>query len=840
MPFDPTRFTSLAQLVVEHARYYEKIILAPFLQQLHEKMPSIRADFNRLRESFLGEPLWETPPAPRTPEGFWLESTRKDAANQLRQYNLGKQARGLHVDMRGAKTELEHLSLARSVPHPSSVAQQTLEPQWRFVFSNLEVAFRAFGIRAAAARLVDYRARVRRWFLKLKRYLAPLQDALNKEQPPGPASVSSHVQTLFLYVLLTLTNYSNPLFAFKFFHGAPVVGEFRSTGLTPRVKIQGPFTDEAIRRVGVDCGRHADRTVKPVLSPKAAAMSMKKMEKDFATGTLRGPYKTKEELRLAMQAEIRKNPGFEFFEVKSEWIIVSAQFSVEELEAWEEAQMVVDADGVCRDFKIRNIWNAKKLNQLTQSYATYVPNSHSCVATVVCYWMTLLVAHGFPGYSLLGYPADFSSAYRQMPLSPLQMLFAASAYFHYEGPNFDRGTRNLAFYTALPFGSSVAPGNWGEVVVALAHIMAYVVLAIITHYVDDICGIEMEELVSSSRETFLFLCDISGLALDMKKSLEPSADFIYLGLQMLLPTRLTKHVFALKIPLARRNKLVANLTEILKRETLTSGQASSMRGRLFFYAHWFQASRSHLTELAARQYSKEPDSALTHELVVALEFFLHTVKADPKFLAGIEPFKLLNREVSWLYTDGSLEHEKTQKGIGGVCFPSLQAEPEWYGEFMNPNVPGYNHIAPIEMFAILRALTLFGVHFRGRALWLFCDNTHAVGCLLRRSAHVREEPRAGQKRTVAQCQRRLTPEEHFYKLPKNLRRAMNELARLIWLKITELDIVVWVEYVWTKVNLADAPSRGEMPVVSGRRVGNTSLTAGSFVKCRCKVCEGYE
>ena len=267
-----------------------------------------------------------------------------------------------------------------------------------------------------------------------------------------------------------------------------------------------------------------------------------------------------------------------------------------------------------------------------------------------------------------------------------------------------------------------------------------------------------------------------------------------------------------------------------------------MRGRLFFYLYWFQESRSHLCEFAARQYSRAPENELTVELILAIEFFLHTLKHDERFLAGIQPFKLLNREVSWLYTDGSLEHNKTVKGIGGVCFSHASATPEWFGEYMNPNTPGYEHIAPIEMFAILRALTLFGPSLQGKALWLFCDNTHSVGCLLRRSSMVQEgtsdKTVAGQKRPWTACKRTLTPEEHFYALPRNLRRGMNEIARQIWQKITELDIILWVEYVWTRVNLADAPSRGEQPIVPGRRVGKTDLLPNSFHKCRCPACNG--
>ena len=52
---------------------------------------------------------------------------------------------------------------------------------------------------------------------------------------------------------------------------------------------------------------------------------------------------------------------------------------------------------------------------------------------------------------------------------------------------------------------------------------------------------------------------------------------------------------------------------------------------------------------------------------------------------------------------------------------------------------------------------------------------------------------------------------------------MNILARKIWEVLSELNCVVWIEYIWTEVNIADPPSRGEKPPMpyplSGVRVG---------------------
>ena len=833
--FNPYQYQSLTALLEGHRNYLHTNCLQPFLNRIEDALPGLTQDFQNLRSSFLrGPPIPESESS--LDSDFSQQSQTKHLASQVRRYTLGTQARGIHARMRHATTEAEHLQYAYETPHPTITAQNVLEPSWSYVFNNLTAGYQTWGAHMAN-QLVLYRTRVRGWFRKLLHYWAPLQKQLIAAQPPGPRSVSGHINTVFFYVLLRLSNYANPSFAFRFWHGAPIVGEFESVALREKTRPFERLTDDLIRATAVKCARSL-KSVRLTLSPKAAEKSMKKMDSEFASGTLRGPYSTVEELRLAIQTEIRKNPGFEHYVVRPEFIVISPQFTVQELHAYEEAakdpaanlfemcaSFSVQKNGdsiIDEEFKIRNIWNAKIMNVLTSAKHTYVPHQHSDVAVIVLNWITLLSQFGFEP-ALHGYPADFKAAYRQMPIYPLHMLFAASAYFHYEAPHFTSGVRKYAFYTSLPFGSSIAPADWGETVVALAHIMAYIVLAIITHCVDDICGIETEDLVSSSRETFLYLVSCIGLTLDMEKSLTPRADFIYLGLRMLLPCRFTKQIFAIKIPPARRAKLIGHLERILQSNSLTSGDASSMRGRLFFYAYWFQEARSYLAAFAARQYCQDPESGLTQELILALNFFLHTLKYDPKFIAGIQPLHIMNRAVCYLYTDGSLEGHHSfpnlrHKAIGGIIFEYAGANPLWFGESINPSTPGYRHIAPVEMFAILRALHLFGDQIRDKAVWLFCDNAHSVGCLLRRSSKVNETPT--RKRATPSGQPvPPSPEAQFLALEDDIRTDMNILARAIWQKLTELNALIWVEYVWTKVNLADDPSRGKPPKVPGERVG---------------------
>ena len=112
-------------------------------------------------------------------------------------------------------------------------------------------------------------------------------------------------------------------------------------------------------------------------------------------------------------------------------------------------------------------------------------------------------------------------------------------------------------------------------------------------------------------------------------------------------------------------------------------------------------------------------------------------------------------------------------------------------------------------------MPLFAHHVKGSALLLFVDNTHAIGCLLKRSASVRESPDRKRRIHVTPGQPWTKddqdPPRSFDNLPSFIRTRMNQLARLIWQAVTSLDIILWIEYVNTKLNIADLPSR-ELPL----------------------------
>ena len=811
MNFDWNSYASFELAFAAYEEYQQRCHWDRFLPALNAYATVATFQFREISSSFLCRQPVHSHVAP--PENdFSQQALRRDLGGAVRRYSLGQQAKGVSItpQMAGCLSMEEHYERACGLKHPIRLVSATLPPVWKHVFSQLNSGLNKWG-GLALTRLVSYRARVMAWMRDLATQLEPLRCRMRDAMPPSARIVSGHVHTPLLYVLLKATGYSNPSFATSFLIGAPLVGEFFSAALPARDIPGGEFSLWKIKAIAAKC-RAKQSQVTATLSPEAAKKSMDKMTKEFASKTLVGPFRTRELLRLAIQREIRSHQGLSNFCLDDEMLVVSTQFSVEESHAYAEAATPSQDAESTFAFKVRNIFNGKKLNGLSKAYSTYIPCTHADVSVIVMQWLESWQRLHVEDQTLLGWPSDFSAAYRQMPLSALHLMFSGVCYFDY-----GQKQQRFAYYRALPFGSSLAPAEWSETVVALCHIAAIALLMVITHCVDDVSNIELKATVDSARSAFLELCKLLGLVLDPDKSLMPSHDFVYLGLRMILPATLLGRKFSLMIPEPRRIRLRFQLTSILQEAKLTPASASSMRGRLYFYAYWLPEARAYLVFFSKRQYAEDDPThtwLLTPELIDTIAFFLELLDNEI-FLAGIRPESFYNRKQAVIYTDGSLTD--LDRGIGGVCQCEGAPEPTYFAEELEDGI-FYPHIAVVEMRAVLFALRYFSNDIKKHAVLFFIDNTHALGCLLRRSAPLRPETLDERRKSLLRISER--SHKDFELLSEDIKYSMNELARQIWALITELDVLIWFEYVNTKLNIADPPSRGFVPPCGGARVGN--------------------
>ena len=795
--FNRRRFSVFTELLHSYD-HWQETVQRSLIDELTPYVKLFSPKFQRIRSAFLGRnPI----PTVAAPELFDVLSTKKNPGIVARSYALGLQARGITLRMRECKNTFQHVMTSQQLTHPSLLVDQLLDPSWSYVFAQMREAFCSFGVEPTFIRLNRYRDLVMDWVRTMARDLRPLQRSFSQRMPASCQTTASHIHVPLFYCLLQAVNFPNPNLAFRPFFGAPLVGNFASPALPERYAPVAAFGDFDIRKVAADSRRCCLSVSPQIKSIAGQRKCMEKMRKDFDSKALAGPFKDMPALFQAMEDEIRRNPGFENFKLDTAFVIISPQFSVEELHAFQETDL--DNEDLIRDpeMKIRNIWNGKiGPNILAGYFNTYIPSTHADISIIILNWVKLFESHSYL-FRFLSWPSDFSAAYRQMPIIPLHIMFAGSCYFDY-----DDHMAKFAFYRSLPFGSNIAPAGWSEVTFALCYFMAYALLAIVTHCVDDVCNMEAEQTVHSARSAFLEICELLGFKLDFEKSLEPCSILLYLGLQMVMPSRIPNdyRVFSLSIPEMRKRRLVFRLREILTANELSSGDASSTRGRLFFYTSWTQEARSYLVEFAARQYAKDNIRTLTPELVEAIHFFLDLME-DPRFLEGVMPEKRINREQCVMYTDGRLDKTPVVKGVGGVLFSPSSPLPFYFGDRIDPDFQCFDHIAPIEMEAIRQSLLVFESFIRHKALILFVDNTHAIGCLLKKSSSVvQRHPREDQGDETYSHYR------NFLRLSDPLKRVMNSLAREIWHIASWLDIVLWIQYVNTKCNIADEPSR-EIP-----------------------------
>lgn len=850
-------FSSLSSLIEQYDIAQWQHCVAPFAGRLQLIVRRKQAAFEKLRASFLGTRPVDADLA--TPwADFYVQSRKKDLAAVARRFVLGIQARGLHLNLEDTMSIEAHAEVASTVTHPYAAAMEAIPHQWSYVFAQIRAAMKKSDFPSMCSQLNSYRRNFMSWVRELAIELQPLQREMRATMPPSAELVAGQVHFPLFYTLLSLTNYPNPDFAFRFLVGAPLVGSFSSPALPSRHSVKGELTDARIFQLADEC-RRKEKYVISKLDKEAAIKSMSKFRKELLTRTIVADFPDRDSLRAAIIADVRQAWGLSDFYISDDQLIVSTQFSVIESHAYAE-----EVEGKLQ-FKIRNIFNGRILNGLASGYSTYIPHTHADIAAILSHWGRLfgefLTEALLP--SFLGWPADFAAAYRQMPLAAIHVAFSGFVYFDY-----DVGERRFGFYRALPFGSALAPAEWSESCTALAHVAAILLLAIITHCIDDVCQVEMQQTVASAREAFIELVELLGLRLDPDKSLAPMAEFVYLGLKMTLPAAIPRKLLAFRCPGFRRRRLIEHIERIIDRNSLTPSEASSMRGRLFYYCYWHQEARSYLVYLARRQYATGPglpggkssgvrshfpksgshldaeemshNSAwpLTEELHFALIFFLSLIRSET-FKKGIEPQRYLNRLKAIVYTDGS--RSDAERGIGGVFFGS-HLQTCFFAEDLQDD-EFYPHIAVVEMRAILRALRLFGEQLHGRAIIFFVDNTHALGCLLKRSSSLEcESPgcdfgtggtafHPGNSAVTGAAIHHgygIRPHVDFERLSESIKASMNSLARDIWNLVTHFDLLVWWEYVNTHSNAADPPSRGFLPHCSGCRLGDNTKELKSY------------
>ena len=388
---------------------------------------------------------------------------------------------------------------------------------------------------------------------------------------------------------------------------------------------------------------------------------------------------------------------------------------------------------------------------------------------------------------------DWKKAYRQIPTSdPSRSVVAL----------WDPVQKQVVYFVVWGhcFGQLSAVNSFNAVSKFLAGMSRMFFAHCGGNYFDDHFTVEPSYMGGSGQSGLACLAAALGFLFDPNKHTDMMPSFVYLGVQHDL-SRASAGVVRLRILPARRRDLVKFCDDVLKQGYLPPGRAASLRGKLYFAAStaYGKVGRAALQPIIQRQ--ERPGTAynLNPSMLQALKFFITLLRnmPDREMVLGEATTRPL---IVW--SDASWEH-----GVGRLGFVVYVPES---GEFLHSSSDIPQHI--LDMFVrnkqkigqceILAAnVPYYSLPdlFRGRQVIHWIDNTSAISCLI-----------------------------HGYSGRPDSALLVNAFNMFN----AGLRCRIHYEYVESKANVADLPSRGSFlyltDVLGSRWVDTECLEAGTW------------
>ena len=374
---------------------------------------------------------------------------------------------------------------------------------------------------------------------------------------------------------------------------------------------------------------------------------------------------------------------------------------------------------------------------------------------------------------------DLKKAYRQMPSGHPERTVVALWNPH---------TKRVEFFIVLgmPFGLATAVLQFNRPMELMQSVLRRLLAVPCAHYYDDWVTPSPACMAKSDDKTVRRTHWIIRFLLDADKWFPPDPTNDFTGVRYDF-SHAPSGVVTIRIKPDRKVKLLTLVADIVESGSCSSGTASTLRGKLFFASTqaFGRVGRAPLQALVDRQYSR--DTEITDRMLECLSFadhFLRHADASPRtILLSPDP-----RPHLIIWTDASWERGGGM--IGAVVYDSATSKftyssaaiPQWLIDTWETLNPGHQQkIGQAEIFAeIVVYPSLPAEMIRGRRVLHFVDNTSALYAVYNGYS------RAADSSWMV-----------------NMFHCMNATIRA--------DI--WWEYVASKANIADLPSRNQFDVL---------------------------
>lgn len=342
--------------------------------------------------------------------------------------------------------------------------------------------------------------------------------------------------------------------------------------------------------------------------------------------------------------------------------------------------------------------------------------------------------------------------------------------------------RRVEFFVirGLPFGSAAAVLQFNRYPILIAHFLAAFFGICCASYYDDYDVAEPKYSVHNAQFVLRRVHELLGFSLDPAKHVRAQISGVpFLGVISDFAHFSEGKIF-LRVKPDRVQKVVSIMQAMIARGSVSPSEASSLRGKLFFcvLAAFNKLGRAPLRVLTARQYARV--SHMTDELLECLHFFIALIpNMRPRvidLLERLRPLLLLWTDAMFTGGAGSLgliafDVETSQ------FYYSYYYVPAWIYSFWRPLA---TYIGQLEILAVLFAyITLPRALVARKRIIHWVDNTSAVAGAIKGYSS--------------------KPDSSF-------------MLALLHIIFAALAISPWFQYVASKANCSDGPSRGDFSI----------------------------
>lgn len=378
---------------------------------------------------------------------------------------------------------------------------------------------------------------------------------------------------------------------------------------------------------------------------------------------------------------------------------------------------------------------------------------------------------------------DLASAYRVFPCStPGHTVFVQrnpatgeAAYFTMAGFNFGLASAVNQFNRLPEFSVAVARRLFGVCT---------------AHYFDDFPTAEPDFAGDSGQLCLTELHAEIGFPFEPRKSTRPAGVRVFLGVESDFRRLWSDGVVEMAVPAERAERTTGILGQILRTRWLPASLAATVCGKVQFLTTWAygRVGRAAMQPLHRRRSEKRGFDGLDDAAAAAVGFLHSLIPVLPRRVIRLRGTA---RPAVRLWTDAMWEEAADEPARIGIVvhLPGyvtehgrtiegkyLHASMVVPSDVMEAFVERRQYIGQLELLAAVAAYTTFADELRGRRVIHWIDNTSALAALIKGYSRAPDSARIVHA---------------FHAFNVGLRASC------------------WLEYVASKANIADMPSRGD-------------------------------